>query len=95
MSGLTTTTQEQGIISALQRIYHLRAIVESILVDHGGRLLKAEADNVYGVFERPDQALWAAADMLDRIAQGHSQTPLALSWGSLRNPCRPPLTPVW
>jgi adenylate cyclase len=67
MVGLTSTTQDQGIIPALEAIYHLREVAVPILAQHGGRLLKAEADNLFGEFDTPEQALTAAVEILNRL----------------------------
>jgi len=67
MVGLTSTTQDEGIIPALEAIYHLREVAVPILAEHGGRLLKAEADNLFGEFDTPGQALTAAVEILNRL----------------------------
>jgi class 3 adenylate cyclase len=83
MSGLTVTTQTQGIIPALEKIYHLRAIVAPILAEHGGHLLKAEADNIYGVFMDPDQAVIAAMDIQTQLQMADLGAGIGIGYGEV------------
>ena len=83
MSGLTLTTQEQGIIPALEEIYHLREVGIPLLEEHGGRLLKAEADNLYGVFEAPDQAVTAARSILARLQAAGLSAGIGIGYGDV------------
>lgn len=83
MAGLTTTTQNQGIIPALEAIFHLRDRVIPLLADHGGRLLKAEADNVYGVFDDPRSALMAARDIIYQLQQEDLTASIGIGYGAV------------
>jgi adenylate cyclase len=83
MAGLTRITQEQGIIPALEAIYHLRDIVSPLLIRHHGRLLKAEADNIYGVFDRPDSALLAARDIIEQLRTEEVGASIGIGYGEV------------
>lgn len=57
MSGFTRTVKKYGILHFLSIIMKMRSICVPILVDHGGQLVKFEADNLYFLFDDPDLAV--------------------------------------
>lgn len=64
MSGFSRITRERGIIAFLALIERMRALCGPCVTEAGGRLVKAEADNLLAVFPSAEQALSAAMGML-------------------------------
>lgn len=83
MAGLTSTTQDAGIIPALEDVFHLREIASPVLADYQGRLLKAEADNIYGVFDHPDSAMGSAEEILRRLADVGLVASIGIGYGEV------------
>jgi adenylate cyclase len=67
MSRFTLFTYEHGPERVYREICQMRRIVRRVLKEHGGRVFKYEADNVFAVFPRPLPALKASLDVLDRL----------------------------
>lgn len=63
MAGFSTITQQRGIIHFLALIQRMQALCVPIIEEHGGRLIKAEADNLFAVFPEPAMSLEAAIGM--------------------------------
>ncbi|MBP20158.1 MAG: hypothetical protein CMQ21_14880 [Gammaproteobacteria bacterium] len=61
-SGFSRISEEHGIVHFLTRLVMMRQIVEPILDAYNNIDFKFEADNVYGVFEHPDDAIRVALD---------------------------------
>ena len=60
MSGFSITTQCHGIACFLLMIHQLRAVARPAVDQAGGLIVKAEADNLYCMFEDVPQAVAAA-----------------------------------
>ncbi|TNE86363.1 MAG: adenylate/guanylate cyclase domain-containing protein [Deltaproteobacteria bacterium] len=63
MSGFSRITQKRGIVAFLALIQRMRTLCGPHIRGAGGRLVKAEADNLLAVFPDPDAALTAALGM--------------------------------
>lgn len=59
-SGFSRISEEHGILYFLTRLVMMRQIVGPILETYHDRDFKFEADNVYAVFDHPDDAIRAA-----------------------------------
>lgn len=67
MSSFSRITLDQGIAGALLAIRKLQLTADGMITAHGGRLVKADADNLFAVFPEARQALWAARRILSTI----------------------------
>jgi class 3 adenylate cyclase len=68
MCGFSRLTMRYGITHFLAMIHRLHGIVRPIVVRHGGRVVKTEADNVFAVFPTVSAAVAAARDVQDQLA---------------------------
>jgi adenylate cyclase len=60
MSGFSRTTQREGIVSFLFMIHQMRLVVCPCVQEEGGLLLKAEADNLFCLFDKVADAVHAS-----------------------------------
>ncbi len=67
MSGFSRTTQSYGIVQFLLMIYQMQLIAEPCVIAHRGLLVKAEADNLFCLFDAVPEAVSAAQDILARL----------------------------
>lgn len=67
MSGFSRTTQIHGVVSFLLMIHQMRLLAVPTIQGRGGTLVKAEADNLYCLFERVDQAVEAAREVIRQL----------------------------
>src|ERR1044072_7957261 len=63
MVGFSRLTIEHGIIHYLAMIHQMAEGATPAVKGNGGKVIKQEADNLFAVFERADQALEAALDI--------------------------------
>src|SRR5690349_4508173 len=57
MSGFSRTTQVHGVVSFLLMIHQMRLLAVPTIEDCDGTLVKAEADNLYCLFDNVDDAV--------------------------------------
>jgi class 3 adenylate cyclase len=67
MSGFSRTTRQQGIVSFLLMIHQMQTIAGPSVSSHRGLLVKAEADNLFCLFDDAADAVWAAIDIVERL----------------------------
>lgn len=67
MSGFSRTTHHHGIVPFLLMIHQLKRIALPAVQKAGGIVVKAEADNLYCMFEDVAPAVAAARQILDRL----------------------------
>jgi class 3 adenylate cyclase len=67
MSGFSRTTQSHGIILFLLMIHQMQLIVKPCIAAHGGFLVKAEADNLFCLFDTVITAVRASLDIIQRL----------------------------
>jgi class 3 adenylate cyclase len=72
MSGFTRITRRRGILHFLSVYRRAHRLTVPLLEAHGGRLLKAEADNVIGVFPDAACALASAVAMMRGAAEANA-----------------------
>jgi class 3 adenylate cyclase len=77
MSGFSQTTQKLGITSFLLMIHQMRRIAAPCVVAHNGLVLKAEADNLYCLFDTVSDAVHAAQSMTRHLAAANHILPQA------------------
>lgn len=71
MSGFSRTTQRRGIVAFLLMIQQLKRIAGPVIADEGGELVKAEADNLYCLFDSVAQAVRAAEGILGALTDAN------------------------
>lgn len=67
MSGFSRTTQRHGIVEFLLMIHQMRLLAVPAIEACGGALVKAEADNLYCLFESSGDAVRAAREIMTRL----------------------------
>ena len=93
MSGFSRTTRQQGIVSFLLKIHQMKLIARPCIEGHGGLLLKAEADNLFCLFDTAADAVRAACDIIQRLntvnlllPEGHRlYASIGIGYGSILN----------
>ena len=67
MSGFSRTTQAHGVVSFLLMIHQMRLLAAPVVEKKGGQLVKAEADNLYCLFETVEAAVAASREIIRRL----------------------------
>jgi class 3 adenylate cyclase len=67
MSGFSRTTQLHGVVTFLMMIHQMRLLAVPTIQGRGGKLVKAEADNLYCLFDTVDDAVKAAREIIVRL----------------------------
>jgi len=75
MCGFSRLTMRYGITHFLAMIRRLGVIVRPVITAAGGRVVKAEADNVFATFEDVPQALAAARTIHHSLATANTFLP--------------------
>lgn len=83
MAGFSSQTQNEGIIAALAQIEQMRSRTQPIIEEHQGLLIKADADNLYVVFETPDQALAAATNLRNYLRHQAISVSIGIDYGDV------------
>ena len=74
MSGFSLLTRKYGIVHYLSMIRRMQLTVEPIITNHGGRVIKFEADNCFAVFPDPASAARTAITIQHAIAAANLLT---------------------
>lgn len=75
MCGFSRATQQRGILAFLLMIRRLRRLCEPCFERHGGELLRAEADNLFYLFDSVADALAGANQVLAEISRENALHP--------------------
>src|SRR4029079_5371068 len=67
MSGFSRTTRQQGIVSFLLMIHQMQMLAAPSISRRGGLLVKAEADNLFCLFDDAPHAVQAGRDIVERL----------------------------
>lgn len=67
MSGFSRTTQRRGIVCFLLMIHQMQLMARPAIENHQGLLIKAEADNLFCLFDTVTDAIAAARDIVGRL----------------------------
>ncbi|WP_293901317.1 adenylate/guanylate cyclase domain-containing protein [Phenylobacterium sp.] len=67
MSGFSRTTQVHGVVAFLMMIHQMRLLAVPTVAACDGVLLKAEADNLYCLFDTVDDAVCAAREIIRQL----------------------------
>jgi class 3 adenylate cyclase len=68
MSGFSRTTQVHGVVAFLMMIHQMRLLATPAITGRNGRVIKAEADNLYCLFDQVADAVAAAREIISRLA---------------------------
>ncbi len=68
MSGFSRTTQAHGVVSFLLMIHQMRLLAAPTIEARGGVLVKAEADNLYCLFDGVGDAVSAAREIIRQLS---------------------------
>jgi class 3 adenylate cyclase len=74
MSGFSLLTRKYGIVHYLSMIRRMQLTVDPIIISHGGRVIKFEADNCFAVFPDPASAARTAITIQHAIASANLLT---------------------
>ena len=75
MSGFTKASQQHGIIYYLALVKRMQAIVEPLIIENNGNVVKFEADNCFARFDTTDDAIHAIKKILDAVKKDNLSTP--------------------
>src|SRR5215475_12405110 len=67
MSGFSRTTQQFGIIPFLLMIHQMQLICRPCIAEHGGTVIKGEADNLFCLFDTVADAVKASQEIITRL----------------------------
>ena len=67
MSGFSRTTQQYGIISFLLMIHQMQLICRPCVEQHGGVVVKTDADNLFCLFDTVPNAVKASQEIITRL----------------------------
>lgn len=67
MSGFSRTTQLHGVVTFLMMIHQMRLLAVPTIQAFGGKLVKAEADNLFCLFDSVDTAVKASREIITRL----------------------------
>ncbi|MFN2455346.1 MAG: adenylate/guanylate cyclase domain-containing protein [Pyrinomonadaceae bacterium] len=68
MSGFSRTTHRHGIVSFLLMIHQMKLIARPCIEEHRGLVVKAEADNLFCLFDSVEDAVHAAQEIIRRLS---------------------------
>jgi len=67
MSGFSRTTHRHGIVYFLLMIHQMRLLASPCIAKHAGIIVKAEADNLFCLFDTVGDAVRAAREITQRL----------------------------
>ncbi len=75
MSGFSRLTIKFGIIHFLAMIHRMNQIAMPTVEEHGGTVIKFEADNAFAIFSDVEQAVDACIDIIKRLEAANTMLP--------------------
>lgn len=93
MSGFSRTTQRLGIVSFLLMIHQMRLVCRPCIEENRGSVVKAEADNLFCLFDTVADAVGACREMIERLdaanqvlpAEQHLYAAFGIGYGGILN----------
>jgi class 3 adenylate cyclase len=93
MSGFARTTRRSGIVTFLLMIHQMKRLAGAAVAANGGILVKAEADNLYCLFESVPAAVGAARQIVERLEavnpllaeERRLHAAIGIGWGRILN----------
>lgn len=85
MSEFSLSVRRDGVLSYLCRIRRMHAVTEPVVIEHGGEVIKYEADNLLAAFPDANEAMRAAVKMRHLMMNDTSAQPVSigLSYGRI------------
>ncbi|WP_373488934.1 adenylate/guanylate cyclase domain-containing protein [Blastomonas sp.] len=68
MSGFSRTTQRLGVTAFLLMVHQMKLLAMPAIEENGGLLIKAEADNLFCLFDETDDAIRASRAIMRQLA---------------------------
>jgi class 3 adenylate cyclase len=75
MSGFTMITQKHGIVYYLSMIEKMKEVVEPLIIESSGTLVKFVADNVFALFYRIEDAIKASIEINKTLRDINNKMP--------------------
>lgn len=75
MSGFSRTTQHSGILTFLSMIQQMRSLAVPVIEELGGTVVKAEADNLFCLFEKVEDAVTAGTRIIASLTEANDSLP--------------------
>ena len=93
MSGFTRTTHQHGIVAFLLMIHEMHRVCCPAIREHGGKLIKTDADNLFCLFDDVAAALSASREIIRRLEtvnillpeEHHLYASIGIGWGRVLN----------
>lgn len=81
MSEFSLSVQRDGVLSYLCRIRRMHAVTGPVVLQHGGEVVKYEADNLLAAFPDPNEAIKAAVAMRHLMMNDTRAQPVSIGLG--------------
>ncbi len=75
MSGFCRTAREHSIVLVLSMIYQMQELLKPCVESEGGRLIKAEADNLFCLFDTVIDAVRSCGQMQSSLSAANTRMP--------------------
>jgi class 3 adenylate cyclase len=75
--GFSRSVRQHGIVNYLARLERLERVVSPLIEQHGGRVLRVEADNIFALFKDIDAAVRCAAEVQLHVEIANEPLPAA------------------
>jgi len=75
MSGFSRTTHRYGIVHFLLMIQQMQLVTKPVIQEHGGLLVKADADNLFCLFDTVADAVRTATEIIQRLSTVNTLLP--------------------
>lgn len=75
MSGFSRTTHQHGVVSFLLMIHQMKLLAAPCITSARGLVLKAEADNLFALFDTVPDAIQAGREIISRLAAANTVLP--------------------
>jgi class 3 adenylate cyclase len=75
--GFSRSVRQHGIVNYLARLERLERVVAPLIEQHGGRVLRVEADNIFALFEDTEAAVRCAAEVQKHVEIANEPLPAA------------------
>lgn len=75
--GFSRTVRQHGIVNYLARLERLGRVIAPIVAEHGGRVLRFEADNIFALFPDAASAVRCAAEVQRSVEIANTPLPAA------------------
>ena len=74
-SGFTRTTRKHGIYAFLLMVHQMKRLARPVVEEQGGKVVKEEADNLFCLFRKCDQAVAASLAIVAKLDAANCQLP--------------------